>query len=82
MPVLPELGLAAILAAVAYFLVLAILVVFVEKIPVRMFLGVVLVLTGLTIGLVALGEAGLGAVVVALLAALATDQSIETLGEA
>lgn len=82
MPVLADIGVAAVLAAVAYFLVLGILVVFVERIPIRVFLGVVLVLVGLAVGLVAFGEVGLGAFVVAILAALATDQSFETLGEA
>ena len=80
MPVFPDLGVAAIVAVVAYFMLLGILVVFVEQIDARIFLGVFLVLVGLAVGLVALGEAGLGALVAAILAALATDQSIETLG--
>ena len=80
MAAVSDIGVAAVLAAVTYFAALGILLVFVERVDSRLFLSVCLCLAALALGLVAAGEAGLGAVTCAALGALATDQAIEALG--
>jgi len=82
MTVVSDFGLAAVFAAVAYFGALGILLVFVERIEPRVFLSISASLAGVAVGLVALGEAALSAVVSAGLGAFATDQAIELLGAA
>ncbi len=82
MPVVSELGVATVLAAVTYFAALGILLVFVERIDSRAFLSLVLGFAVLSLGLVSVGETGLSAVVCTGLGALATDQAIEALGGA
>lgn len=79
MPVLPDLGVAAIVALVVYFIILGILVVIVDPFDARTFAGIFLVLVGLLVGLVALDEPGLGTLVAGILAAIATDRAIEVL---
>ena len=77
MALLPDLGIAAAIALVVFFLLLGLLVIFVEDLDLKIVLGLLFMLLGLTIGLVAVGEAGISLVAMAVLAAVVLDQMLE-----
>jgi hypothetical protein len=77
MALLPDLGIAAAIALVVFFLLLGLLVIFVENLDLKVVLGLLFILLGLTIGLAALGEPGLSLVAMAVVAALVLDQLLE-----
>jgi hypothetical protein len=77
MALLPDLGIAAAIALVVFFLLLGLLVIFVENLDLKVVLGLLFILLGLTIGLAALGEPGLSLVAMAVVAALVVDQMLE-----
>jgi len=74
---LVELGIAAAAALVVFFVMLGILVIFVENLEMKLVLGLLFILLGITVALVALGEAGIGLVVLAAIAAIVMDQVLE-----
>ncbi len=77
MVLLPDLGIAAAIALVVFFLLLGLLVIFVEDLDLKVVLGLLFILLGFTIGLAALGEPGLSLVAMAVVAALVVDQLLE-----
>ena len=74
---LVEIGIAAAAALVVFFVMLGILVIFVENLEMKLVLGLLFILLGITVALVALGEAGIGLVVLAAIAAIVMDQVLE-----
>jgi hypothetical protein len=77
MALIPDLGIAAAIALVAFFLLLGVLVIFVEDVDLKIVLGLLFILLGLTVGLVAAGEAGVSLVAMAIVAAIVLDQMLE-----
>ncbi len=77
MPLLPDLGIAAAIALVAFFLLLGVMVIFVENLDPKLVLGLLFILLGFTIGLAAVGEAGLSLVAMGVVAAVVLDQLLE-----
>jgi len=79
MAVLPDFGIASVIAIVVFFLLLGLLVIFIENLDLKIVLGLLFVLLGFTAGLAALGEAGLSLIAMAVLAAVVLDQLLEHL---
>jgi len=77
MALIPDLGIAAAIALVAFFLLLGLLVIFVENLDLKIVLGLLFILLGLSIGLVAVGEAGLSLIAIGIVGALVLDQILE-----
>ena len=77
MALIPDLGIAAAIALVAFFLLLGLLVIFVENLDLKVVLGLLFILLGFTVGLVAVGEAGLSLIAMAIVAAVVLDQMLE-----
>ena len=79
MALLPDLGIASVIALVVFFLLLGLFVIFLENLDLKIVLGLLFVLLGFTAGLAALGEAGLSLIAMAVLAAVVLDQLLEHL---
>jgi len=79
MAVLPDFGIASVIAIVVFFLLLGLLVIFIENLDMKIVLGLLFVLLGFTAGLAAVGEAGLSLIAMAVLAAVVLDQLLEHL---
>lgn len=79
MAVLPDFGIASVIAIVVFFLLLGLLVIFIENLDLKIVLGLLFVLLGFTAGLAAVGEAGLSLIAMAVLAAVVLDQLLEHL---
>jgi len=77
MPLVPDLGIAAAAALVVFFVMLGLLVIFIENLEMKLVLGILFILLGITVALVALGEVGIGLVVLAAIAAIVMDQALE-----
>ncbi|TLZ72680.1 MAG: hypothetical protein E6K10_01965 [Methanobacteriota archaeon] len=77
MPLIPDLGIAASVALVVFFIVLGLLVLFIEDIDLKIVLGLLFILLGLTVALLAMGEAGVALIALAAIAALVMDQVFE-----
>ena len=77
MALLADLGIASAIALVVFFLLLGLLVIFVENLDMKIVLGLLFILLGFTIGLAAVGEAGLSLVAMAVVAAVVLDQLLE-----
>jgi len=77
MPLVPDLGIAAAAALVVFFVMLGLLVIFIENLEMKLVLGLLFILLGITVALVALGEVGIGLVVLAAIAAIVMDQALE-----
>ena len=77
MPIIPDLGIATAIALVVFFIVLGLLVLFIENIDLKIVLGLLFILLGLTIGLVAVGEAGVALIALGAVAAVVMDQMLE-----
>ena len=77
MTLIPDLGIAASVALVVFFVLLGILVIFIENLDLKLVLGLLFVLLGVTVGLVAVGEAGVALITLAVVAALVLDQILE-----
>ena len=67
------------IAIVVFFLLLGLLVIFIENLDMKIVLGLLFVLLGFTAGLAAVGEAGLSLIAMAVLAAVVLDQLLEHL---
>ena len=72
-----DLGIAAAAAGVLFFVMLGVLVIFIEDIEMKVVLGLLFILLGLTIALVALGEVGIGIIVVGAIGALVMHQALQ-----
>ena len=77
MALLPDLGIASAIALVVFFLLLGVLVIFVENVDLKVVLGLLFILLGFTVALVAMGEAGVSLVLMAAAAAIVLDQMLE-----
>ena len=77
LPLIPDLGVAAAIALVVFFLLLGLLVVFVEKVDLKIVLGLLFILLGSTVGLAAIGEAGLSLIAMAVVGAVVVDQMLQ-----
>jgi len=77
MPLIPDLGIAASVALVVFFIVLGLLVLFIEDIDLKIVLGLLFILLGLTVALLAMGEAGVALIALAAIAALVMVQVFE-----
>jgi len=77
MVLLPDLGIASAIALVVFFLLLGVLVIFVENVDLKVVLGLLFILLGFTVALVAVGEAGVSLVLMAAAAAIVLDQMLE-----
>jgi len=77
MVLLPDLGIASAIALVVFFLLLGVLVIFVENVDLKVVLGLLFILLGFTVALVAVGEAGVSIVLMAAAAAIVLDQMLE-----
>lgn len=77
MPLLPDLGIAAAAAGVTFFLLLGLLVIFLETIEPKLFLGSVFILIGLTLALFLVNEAGVALITLGVMGALLVDQAIK-----
>jgi len=77
MALLPDLGIASAIALVVFFLLLGVLVIFVENVDLKVVLGLLFILLGFTVALVAVGEAGVSLVLMAAAAAIVLDQMLE-----
>ncbi|OGS50240.1 MAG: hypothetical protein A3K65_08620 [Euryarchaeota archaeon RBG_16_68_12] len=77
MPLIPDLGVAAAGALVVFFIMLGLLVIFIEDLELKLVLGILFILLGLTIALLAVGEVGIGLVALAAIAAIVMHQSLQ-----
>ena len=77
MTLLPDLGIASAIALVVFFLLLGLLVIFVENVDLKVVLGLLFILLGFTVALVAVGEAGVSLVLMGAAAAIVLDQMLE-----
>jgi len=77
MALLPDLGIASAIALVVFFLLLGLLVIFVENVDLKVVLGLLFILLGFTVALVAVGEAGVSLVLMGAAAAIVLDQMLE-----
>jgi len=77
MALIADIGIAAAIALVVFFVLLGLLVIFVESVDLKFVLGVLFMLLGLTIALVTIGEAGIALVTMAAVAAVVMDQMLE-----
>ncbi len=77
MPLIPDLGVAGAAALVVFFIMLGILVIFIEDIDLKLVLGILFILLGLTIALVAVGEVGIGVIALAAISAIVMHQALE-----
>ncbi len=77
MALLADIGIASAIALVVFFVLLGLLVIFVENVDLKFVLGILFILLGLTIALVAVGEAGIALVALAAVAAIVMDQMLE-----
>jgi len=77
MPLIADVGIAAAIALVVFFILLGLLVLFIEDLNLKVVLGLLFILLGLTIGLVAVGEAGIGVIALGAVAAVVIDQMLE-----
>ena len=77
MALIPDLGIAVAIALVAFFLLLGLLVIFVENLDLKIVLGLLFILLGLSVGFVAVGEAGLSLIAMGIVGALVLDQMLE-----
>ncbi len=60
-----------------FFVLLGLLVIFVENVDLKIVLGLLFILLGLTVAFVAVGEAGIALIVMAAVAALVIDQMLQ-----
>jgi hypothetical protein len=79
MALLPDLGIASAIALVVFFLLFALFVIFVEDLVLKVVLGLLFLLLGVTVGLAAVGETGLALIAMAVVAALVLGQLWEHL---
>ena len=77
MALIADIGIAAAIALVVFFVLLGLLVIFVESVDLKFVLGVLFMLLGLTIALVTIGEAGIALVTMAAVAAVVMDKMLE-----
>ncbi len=77
MALIADLGIAAAIALVVFFVLLGLLVIFVENVDLKLVLGILFILLGLTVALVTVGEAGIALVAMAAVAAVVMDQMLE-----
>ncbi|HLE45544.1 MAG TPA: hypothetical protein VI915_00935 [Thermoplasmata archaeon] len=77
MALIADLGIAAAIALVVFFVLLGLLVIFVENVDLKLVLGIMFILLGLTVALVTVGEAGIALVAMAAVAAVVMDQMLE-----
>ncbi len=77
MALIADLGIAAAIALVVFFVLLGLLVIFVENVDLKLVLGILFILLGVTVGLVTVGEAGIALVAMAAVAAVVMDQMLE-----
>jgi len=77
MALLPDLGIASAIALVVFFLLLGLLVIFVENVDLKVVLGLLFLLLGFTVALVAIGEAGVSLVLMGAAGAIVLDQMLE-----
>ena len=77
MALIADLGIAAAIALVVFFVLLGLLVIFVENVDLKLVLGIMFILLGLTVALVTLGETGIALVAMAAVAAVVMDQMLE-----
>jgi len=77
MALIADIGIAAAIALVVFFVLLGLLVIFVESVDLKFVLGILFMLLGLTIALVTIGEAGIALVTMAAVAAVVMDQMLE-----
>ena len=77
LPLIPDLGIAAVIALVVFFLLLGLLVIFVENVDLKIVLGLLFILLAATVGLVAVGEAGLSLIAMSVVGAIVLDQLFE-----
>lgn len=60
-----------------FFILLGLLVIFVENVDLKIVLGLLFILLGLTVAFVAVGEAGIALIVMASVAAVVIDQMLQ-----
>jgi len=77
MALIADIGIAAAIALVVFFVLLGLLVIFVENVDLKLVLGIMFILLGLTVALVTVGEAGIALVAMAAVAAVVMDQMLE-----
>jgi hypothetical protein len=77
MSLIPDLGVAAAVALVVFFVMLGLLVIFVENLDLKLVLGLLFILLGLTIALIALAEVGLAVIALAAIGAIVVHQVLE-----
>ncbi len=77
MAIVENLGLAAAAGLVVFFVMLGLLVIFIEDLEMKLVLGLLFILLGVTIALLAAGEVGIGIIVLAAVGAIVMHQVLQ-----